>query len=60
MDGAGVKPGLGTNIVQALAKQLHANITVAGANPGTTVSISHAHIAAVQDAAAISSADRAV
>ena len=59
-DGAGVKPGLGTNIVQALAKQLHANITIAGANPGTTVSISHAHIAAVQDTAAISSADRAV
>jgi two-component sensor histidine kinase len=38
------KPGLGTNIVQALAKQLDAHIQVAGATPGTRVSIVHAHL----------------
>jgi two-component sensor histidine kinase len=38
------KPGLGTSIVQALAKQLGATITVAAANPGTKVSIMYAHV----------------
>lgn len=36
------KPGLGTSIVTALARQLNADITVAAANPGTTVSVVHA------------------
>jgi two-component sensor histidine kinase len=37
------KPGLGTGIVQALAKQLGATITVAPDNPGTKVSVGSAH-----------------
>lgn len=44
----GAKPGLGTNIVEALAKRLDAIVQVASANPGTAVSIVHAKIAAVQ------------
>ncbi|WP_404712891.1 sensor histidine kinase [Sphingomonas sp. MMS24-J13] len=43
---AGVKDGLGTTIVAALAKRLDANVTMAEANPGTTVSITHAAIIA--------------
>lgn len=35
------KPGLGTGIVDALAKQLNASVTVADAGPGTAVSIVH-------------------
>ena len=35
------KPGLGTNIVQALSNQLDAAITVSDAKPGTLVSIAH-------------------
>ena len=38
------KAGLGTSIVQALAKQLGATITVGAADPGTKVSIAYAHI----------------
>ncbi|WP_454287732.1 sensor histidine kinase [Rhizobium arsenicireducens] len=37
----GAKPGLGTGIVEALSNQLAADITVADANSGTRVSISH-------------------
>ena len=37
------KGGLGTSIVQALAKQLGATITVAAANPGTKVSVAYAY-----------------
>jgi two-component sensor histidine kinase len=36
------RPGLGTGIVDALSKQLRAEVTIAAANPGTKVSISHA------------------
>jgi two-component system, sensor histidine kinase PdtaS len=43
-DGANAKPGLGTSIVQALAKQLGAEIKVAKAHPGTKVSIAHASV----------------
>lgn len=35
------KAGLGTNIVQALAKQLGADLTVADADPGTRVTLAH-------------------
>ena len=35
------KSGLGTSIVQALAKQLDATVTVANEHPGTTVSVKH-------------------
>jgi two-component sensor histidine kinase len=44
----GAKPGLGTNIVEALAKRLDAAVHVASANPGTAVSIVHAQVAAVR------------
>lgn len=37
------KPGLGTNIVQALARQLDARISVLDGTPGTTVLLEHAH-----------------
>jgi two-component sensor histidine kinase len=53
------KPGLGTSIVQALTKQLHAVVRVADANPGTAVSVIHAQIAAVQSAGTLA-ADHAV
>jgi two-component sensor histidine kinase len=41
---AGVKDGLGTTIVAALARRLDADVTIAEANPGTKVSITHAAI----------------
>ena len=40
-------PGLGTSIVEALARQLHARVLVADARPGTAVSIVHTQIAAI-------------
>jgi len=44
-DGPGnARPGLGTSIVEALAKQLGAEISVAKGHPGTKVSIAHAAI----------------
>jgi two-component sensor histidine kinase len=44
-----VQTGLGTSIVQALAKQLQASVDVASAHPGTKVSIEHTQIALVGD-----------
>ncbi len=41
VDSANAKPGLGTNIVEALAKRLDAEVQVADANPGTTIRIVH-------------------
>lgn len=35
------KPGLGTGIVEALASQLDANVTISEAHPGTRVTVSH-------------------
>ena len=46
---ADAKPGLGTSIVEALAKQLRARVQVAKANPGTDISIIHAKVFAVED-----------
>lgn len=40
-DHAESKPGLGTGIVEALAKNLEAKISITGANPGTKVMIVH-------------------
>lgn len=40
-------PGLGTSIVEALANQLKARVQVHGGHPGTTVSIIHSQISAV-------------
>ena len=45
-DAAIAKPGLGTSLVEALANQLQAVITVADSNPGTAVSLAHMQIAA--------------
>jgi two-component sensor histidine kinase len=39
----GAKPGLGTGIVEALSRQLDANVSVQDANPGTRVDIRHGH-----------------
>jgi two-component sensor histidine kinase len=39
-----VKAGLGTSIVQALAKQLSAQIKVTGSDPGTSVSVVHTYV----------------
>lgn len=44
-------PGLGTSIVQALAKQLHADIDVIDLAPGTRISVVHGRKQAAQDAA---------
>jgi two-component sensor histidine kinase len=44
------KPGLGTSIVQALAAQLQASVTIADANPGTAVSIARVKLSAIRHA----------
>lgn len=46
-DAASQTPGLGTSIVEALANQLQARVQVAGGHPGTTVSLIHSQISAV-------------
>jgi two-component sensor histidine kinase len=43
------RTGLGTSIVQALAGQLNATVTVIPEHPGTQVSIEHVQIALIQD-----------
>jgi two-component system, sensor histidine kinase PdtaS len=43
------KPGLGTSIVEAVARQLDAHITVADRNPGTAVSVIHTFLSVVSD-----------
>lgn len=55
-DGVGMPPaddvvrtGLGTSIVQALAKQLNASVEIVPERPGTKVCISHTQIALVHD-----------
>ncbi|WP_421933246.1 sensor histidine kinase [Phenylobacterium sp.] len=56
-DGVGVnaqpgqlRAGLGTSIVQALAKQLEAVVVTASAHPGTRITVTHSQIALVDDA----------
>lgn len=39
-------PGLGTSIIEALARQLEARITVADAGPGTEITLVHSHVEA--------------
>ncbi len=48
-DAASATPGLGTSIVEALAKQLHARIQVEGQHPGTRVSVIHNQLEAVEN-----------
>lgn len=47
-DAESATPGLGTSIVEALAKQLQARVQIAGGHPGTTVSVIHTQISAVE------------
>jgi len=54
------KPGLGTSIVEALARQLHAQVQVINAAPGTKVSLVHAQVFAVESGAATASGQAAV
>tara|TARA_R110002124_G_scaffold245111_1_gene410246 strand:+ start:821 stop:1891 length:1071 start_codon:yes stop_codon:yes gene_type:complete len=51
-DAASNTPGLGTSIVEALANQLNARVKVTGGHPGTTVSVVHTRINAVEANAA--------
>jgi two-component sensor histidine kinase len=53
------KAGLGTTIVQALARQLGAIVSVADANPGTRVSVARAYVPVLVGQAA-AMPDRAV
>jgi two-component sensor histidine kinase len=48
---AGARAGLGTNIIEALAKQLDARIDVGNAHPGTRVALDHRAIVGVDRAA---------
>lgn len=48
-DSARVRTGLGTSIVEALAKQLQAVVEVAPGFPGTTISVEHTQLALVVD-----------
>jgi len=48
-----IKPGLGTSIVEALAKSLNAEIRVENAKPGTSISISHDQVSHAQLARAV-------
>ena len=54
------KSGLGTSIIEALARQLHARIDVANAKPGTAVSIVHTQAAHLGDAGNVVPLARAV
>jgi two-component sensor histidine kinase len=48
-DAESATPGLGTSIVEALARQLHARVQVDDQHPGTRVSVVHTQLAAVQN-----------
>jgi two-component sensor histidine kinase len=56
---AHAKAGLGTSIVQSLAKHLSAKINVADANPGTKISVVHTYVPVLVGQTA-APADRAV
>jgi len=49
LEPANAKAGLGTSIVEALAKQLRGHVQLANLKPGTKVSIVHSQIAAVAE-----------
>ena len=53
-----LRTGLGTSIVQALARQLEAVVETASAHPGTRVAITHTQIALVDEGEAETPADR--
>lgn len=49
-DAASQTSGLGTSIVAALASQLESRVRVSPAHPGTIVSLTHTHLAVVDEA----------
>jgi PAS domain S-box-containing protein len=51
--GERAKAGLGSSIVEALARTLQANVQTADARPGTAVSVAHNRIAVVEAAEAV-------
>ncbi len=51
-DRPAIRAGLGTGIVEALARQLQATVEVVSAVPGTIVCIEHIHVALVGDGSA--------
>jgi len=59
-DPAQTRVGLGTSIVQALAKQLAATVAIEPRHPGTRVTITHSQIALVDDEADAAARPRAV
>ncbi len=56
--GGPAKAGLGTSIVEALARQLDADIRITDAAPGTRVAIVHNQIAVVGESATASPVHR--
>jgi PAS domain S-box-containing protein len=58
-DSALIRTGLGTSIVEALARQLEATVRSAPAHPGTKVSIEHTPIALVVDGPRLADGSRA-
>ncbi|MEQ7156129.1 sensor histidine kinase [Brevundimonas aurifodinae] len=50
-DAVSAAPGLGTSIVEALSRQLHARIQVESQHPGTLVSVIHSQLVAVENPA---------
>lgn len=48
-DAEDTRPGLGTNIVEALAKRLDAEVSISSEKPGTSVSVAHRQIAVIED-----------
>jgi two-component sensor histidine kinase len=59
-DPALIHTGLGTSIVEALAKQLEASVEIAPGHPGTRVSIAHTQVALVGDRPAEATATVAI
>ena len=56
----GARAGLGTSLVEALAKQLRAGVRIARAKPGTAVSVTHPQEADLSDDAKATSVAKAV
>jgi two-component sensor histidine kinase len=54
------KAGLGTSIVEALARQLHATVKIVDGDPGVIVSIAHTSPAAIVELASLRPVERAI
>jgi len=55
-----IRTGLGTSIVEALARQLSATVEIASANPGTSVTIHHTQVALVEQDPLSGAADQPI